>query len=103
MAVLAVVVYHAGLSQVGGARDAAALYVANYRFALQRTDYLADASPSPLQHYGRSESRSSSTCCGHCCCWSCSWLGDGCGRGPQQARWRRWRWPEQDRWPCRCG
>src|SRR5215217_6727615 len=35
------------------ARDAAAaaLYVANYRFALQRTDYLADASPSPLQHY----------------------------------------------------
>ena len=53
MAVLAVVVYHAGLSHVGGARDAAAaaLYVANYRFALQRTDYLADASPSPLQHY----------------------------------------------------
>src|SRR5215211_3128123 len=37
----------------GAARDAAAaaLYVANYRFALQRTDYLADASPSPLQHY----------------------------------------------------
>src|SRR5215207_8385412 len=35
------------------ARDAAAaaLYVANYRFAAQRTDYLADASPSPLQHY----------------------------------------------------
>src|SRR5215213_5449446 len=30
---------------------AAALYVANYRFAIQRTDYLADASPSPLQHY----------------------------------------------------
>jgi peptidoglycan/LPS O-acetylase OafA/YrhL len=30
---------------------AAALYVANYRFAAQRTDYLADASPSPLQHY----------------------------------------------------
>jgi len=29
----------------------AALYVANYRFAAQRTDYLADASPSPLQHY----------------------------------------------------
>ena len=29
---------------------AAALYVANYRFAVQRTDYLADASPSPLQH-----------------------------------------------------
>ena len=25
--------------------------MANYRFALQRTDYLADASPSPLQHY----------------------------------------------------
>jgi peptidoglycan/LPS O-acetylase OafA/YrhL len=37
----------------GAAWDAAAaaLYVANYRFALQRTDYLADASPSPLQHY----------------------------------------------------
>jgi peptidoglycan/LPS O-acetylase OafA/YrhL len=35
------------------ARDgvAAALYVANYRFAALRTDYLADASPSPLQHY----------------------------------------------------
>ena len=35
------------------ARDAltAALYVANYRFAVQRTDYLAEASPSPLQHY----------------------------------------------------
>ena len=34
------------------ARDAAAaaLYVANYRFVLQRTDYLAVASPSPLQH-----------------------------------------------------
>jgi peptidoglycan/LPS O-acetylase OafA/YrhL len=30
---------------------AVALYVANYRFAAQRTDYLADASPSPLQHY----------------------------------------------------
>jgi peptidoglycan/LPS O-acetylase OafA/YrhL len=30
---------------------AAALYVANYRFAALRTDYLADASPSPLQHY----------------------------------------------------
>jgi peptidoglycan/LPS O-acetylase OafA/YrhL len=30
---------------------AAALYVANYRFAAQRTDYLADSSPSPLQHY----------------------------------------------------
>ena len=29
----------------------AALYGANYRFAAQRTDYLADASPSPLQHY----------------------------------------------------
>jgi peptidoglycan/LPS O-acetylase OafA/YrhL len=35
------------------ARDAvaAALYVSNYRFALLRTDYLADSSPSPLQHY----------------------------------------------------
>ena len=35
------------------ARDAAAaaLYVANYRFAAQRTDYLAETSPSPLQHY----------------------------------------------------
>src|ERR671930_2117758 len=30
---------------------AAALYLANYRFAALRTDYLADASPSPLQHY----------------------------------------------------
>jgi peptidoglycan/LPS O-acetylase OafA/YrhL len=35
------------------ARDAlaAALYVANYRFAALRTDYLAATSPSPLQHY----------------------------------------------------
>src|SRR3712207_5375745 len=35
------------------ARDAvaAALYVSNYRFAVLRTDYLADSSPSPLQHY----------------------------------------------------
>jgi peptidoglycan/LPS O-acetylase OafA/YrhL len=35
------------------ARDAvaAALYMSNYRFAALRTDYLADASPSPLQHY----------------------------------------------------
>jgi peptidoglycan/LPS O-acetylase OafA/YrhL len=30
---------------------AAALYVSNYRFAAQRTDYLAETSPSPLQHY----------------------------------------------------
>jgi peptidoglycan/LPS O-acetylase OafA/YrhL len=30
---------------------AAAFYVANYRFAALRTDYLADVSPSPLQHY----------------------------------------------------
>jgi peptidoglycan/LPS O-acetylase OafA/YrhL len=31
---------------------AAGGYVANYRFALQRTDYLgADAPPSPVQHY----------------------------------------------------
>src|SRR5829696_7227833 len=31
---------------------AAALYVANYRFAVQGTDYLAgDTGPSPLQHY----------------------------------------------------
>jgi peptidoglycan/LPS O-acetylase OafA/YrhL len=30
---------------------AAALYVANYRFIAQRTDYLAARAPSPLQHY----------------------------------------------------
>src|SRR5262249_48661868 len=31
---------------------ASALYVGNYRFAIQGTDYLAaDAPPSPLQHY----------------------------------------------------
>src|SRR6201999_2076857 len=31
---------------------ASALYVGNYRFALQGTDYLAaDAPPSPFQHY----------------------------------------------------
>ena len=30
---------------------AAAFYMANYRFAAQRTDYLAETSPSPLQHY----------------------------------------------------
>ncbi|HZD74906.1 MAG TPA: acyltransferase family protein [Actinomycetota bacterium] len=35
------------------ARDAvaAALYMSNYRFAVMRTDYLADGSPSPLLHY----------------------------------------------------
>jgi peptidoglycan/LPS O-acetylase OafA/YrhL len=30
---------------------AAALYVSNYRFAAQRTDYLSSQAPSPLQHY----------------------------------------------------
>lgn len=30
---------------------AGALYVGNYRFAVQGTDYLAEATPSPLQHY----------------------------------------------------
>jgi peptidoglycan/LPS O-acetylase OafA/YrhL len=31
---------------------ASALYVANYRFAVQGTDYLAaDSPPSPFQHY----------------------------------------------------
>jgi peptidoglycan/LPS O-acetylase OafA/YrhL len=30
---------------------AAALYVANYRFIAQRTNYLAATAPSPLQHY----------------------------------------------------
>jgi peptidoglycan/LPS O-acetylase OafA/YrhL len=30
---------------------AASLYVANYRFAAQRTNYLATSAPSPLQHY----------------------------------------------------
>jgi peptidoglycan/LPS O-acetylase OafA/YrhL len=30
---------------------AAALYVSNYRFAALNTDYLAQTSPSPLQHY----------------------------------------------------
>jgi peptidoglycan/LPS O-acetylase OafA/YrhL len=35
---------------VGDAK-AAALYVANYRFAAQRTDYLGPHGPSPLQHY----------------------------------------------------
>ena len=29
----------------------AALYVSNYRFAAQRTDYLSSPAPSPLQHY----------------------------------------------------
>ncbi len=30
---------------------AAALYLGNYRFAIEGTDYLADTAPSPLQHY----------------------------------------------------
>ena len=30
---------------------ASALYVGNYRFAAHGTDYLADALPSPFQHY----------------------------------------------------
>ncbi len=31
--------------------QSAALYVANYRFAVLRTDYLAAQAPSPIQHY----------------------------------------------------
>ncbi len=30
---------------------ASALYVGNYRFAINQTDYLANSSPSPFQHY----------------------------------------------------
>ena len=36
---------------VTGDAAAAALYVANYRFALQGTDYLAERFASPIQHY----------------------------------------------------
>jgi peptidoglycan/LPS O-acetylase OafA/YrhL len=36
---------------VVGDAKASALYVANYRFAAQRTDYLGPHGPSPFQHY----------------------------------------------------
>nr|WP_232836272.1 acyltransferase family protein [Mycolicibacterium smegmatis] len=37
--------------KVLGDTVAAALYLGNYRFAIEGTDYLADTAPSPLQHY----------------------------------------------------
>jgi peptidoglycan/LPS O-acetylase OafA/YrhL len=46
-------IWFSPLRTLGVVQDAkaSALYVANYRFAAQRTDYLAASSPSPFQHY----------------------------------------------------
>src|SRR5262245_41654680 len=51
--VIASVHWLAPLAAQSVMRDAraASLYVANYRFAAQRTNYLATSAPSPLQHY----------------------------------------------------
>jgi peptidoglycan/LPS O-acetylase OafA/YrhL len=39
------------LTEVAGDAAAAALYVSNFRFALEATDYLSVGAPSPLLHY----------------------------------------------------
>ena len=52
---------------------AALFYIANWRMILRGGDYFAQTSaPSPLEHPGRSPSRSSSTSSGRCSWWSCS-------------------------------
>jgi peptidoglycan/LPS O-acetylase OafA/YrhL len=51
LAVSAVVLSPLRLTEVAGDAAASALYVANLRFALEATDYLAVATPSPLLHY----------------------------------------------------
>ncbi len=50
VAVLAVVLYHAEIPGIT-VGIASALYVGNYRFATQGTDYLASGTASPFQHY----------------------------------------------------
>jgi len=47
----AVIVSPLRLSEIAGDAAAAALYVANFRFALESTNYLAVEAPSPLLHY----------------------------------------------------
>ena len=39
------------LTEIAGDAAASALYVANFRFAFEATDYLATAAPSPLLHF----------------------------------------------------
>ncbi len=47
----AIIVKPLRLSEIAGDAAAAALYVANFRFGLEATDYLAVEAPSPLLHY----------------------------------------------------
>ena len=82
---------------------AAAFYVANYRFAALRTDYLADVSPRRCSTTGRSGSRNSSTCCGRCWCWWCSWSGGAWELGRRWGPVRSWCWLGRGRLCCRCG
>jgi peptidoglycan/LPS O-acetylase OafA/YrhL len=51
LAMSAVVVTPLRLSEIAGDAAAAAFYVANFRFALDATNYLAVEAPSPLLHY----------------------------------------------------
>ncbi len=51
LAASAVVLSPLRLTEVAGDAAAAALYVSNFRFAIEATDYLAVAAPSPLLHY----------------------------------------------------
>ena len=51
LAASAVVVTPLRLTEIAGDAAASALYVANFRFAFEATDYLALEAPSPLLHY----------------------------------------------------
>ena len=51
LAASAVIVSPLRLTEIAGDAAASALYVANFRFALEATDYLALEAPSPLLHY----------------------------------------------------
>ena len=51
LAASAVIVSPLRLTEIAGDAAASALYVANFRFAFEATDYLALEAPSPLLHY----------------------------------------------------
>ncbi len=51
LALSAVIVTPLRLTEIAGDAAAAALYVSNFRFALEATNYLAVEAPSPLLHY----------------------------------------------------
>ena len=51
LAASAVVLSPLRLPEVAGDAAASALYVSNFRFAIEATDYLSVAAPSPLLHY----------------------------------------------------